>query len=40
VNAEYSLNSDGSIKVLNSGINANETTRSYAEGVAKFVENK
>jgi apolipoprotein D and lipocalin family protein len=39
VNAEYSLNSDGSIKVLNSGVNADSTTRSYAEGVAKFVEN-
>jgi len=38
VNAEYSLNADGSIKVLNSGINAGETTRSYAEGVANFVE--
>ena len=39
VNAEYSLNTDGNIKVLNSGINAGETTRSYAEGIAKFVEN-
>ncbi len=39
VNAEYSLNSDGSIKVLNSGINKDETNRTYAEGVAKFVEN-
>lgn len=39
VQAEYSLNPDGSIKVLNSGINAGEITRSYAEGVAKFVQN-
>ncbi len=39
VTAEYSLNADGSIKVLNSGIKANETSRSYAEGIAKFVEN-
>lgn len=39
VQAEYSLNPDGSIKVLNSGINVGETARSYAEGVAQFVEN-
>lgn len=39
ITAEYSLNADGSIKVLNSGIKANETSRSYAEGIAKFVEN-
>lgn len=40
VYAEYSLNPDGSIKVLNSGITPATGKRSYAEGVAKFVENQ
>lgn len=39
VYAEYSLNSDGSIKVVNSGITPSTGKRSYAKGVAKFVEN-
>ena len=38
-NAEYSLNADGRIKVLNSGINAGKITRRYSEDAAKFVEN-
>lgn len=40
VNAEYSLNHDGSIKVINSGVNPTTGKRSYAEGIAKFVEDK
>ncbi|MBK2027500.1 lipocalin family protein [Allofrancisella guangzhouensis] len=38
VYAEYSLNSDGTIKVLNSGVNPKSGKRSYAEGIAKFVD--
>ena len=38
VYAEYSLNPNGSIKVVNSGINPNTGKRSYADGVAKFVD--
>lgn len=40
VYAEYSLNQDGTIKVVNSGITPSSGKRSYATGVAKFVENK
>lgn len=40
VYAEYSLNPDGSIKVINSGVTPSTGKRSYAKGVAKFVENK
>lgn len=40
VYAEYSLNPDGSIKVINSGVNSKTHNRSYVEGVAKFVEKK
>ncbi|AIT09754.1 lipocalin [Candidatus Francisella endociliophora] len=40
VYAEYSLNPDGSIKVLNSGVTPSTGKRSYAEGVVKFVENR
>jgi len=39
VYAEYSLNPDGSIKVINSGVTPATGKRSYAHGVAKFVEN-
>lgn len=39
VYAEYSLNTDGTIKVVNSGVNPKTGQRSYAKGVAKFVEN-
>ncbi|MED7788489.1 lipocalin family protein [Francisella sp. 19X1-34] len=40
VYAQYSLNPDGSIKVINSGVTPSTGKRSYADGVAKFVENK
>ncbi|MCL4110974.1 UNVERIFIED_CONTAM: hypothetical protein GTU68_030166 [Idotea baltica] len=40
VTAEYSLNSDGSIKVVNSGVNPKTGERSYADGIAKFVGNQ
>lgn len=40
VKAEYSLNSDGSIKVVNSGVNAKTGERTYADGIAKFVGNQ
>ncbi|ASG67268.1 hypothetical protein fh0823_25580 [Francisella halioticida] len=40
VYAQYSLNPNGSIKVVNSGITPSTGKRSYAKGVAKFVENK
>ena len=40
VYAEYSLNPDGTIKVVNSGITPSTGERSYAIGVARFVENK
>ncbi|AJI72752.1 hypothetical protein FTDG_01641 [Francisella tularensis subsp. novicida GA99-3548] len=40
VYAEYSLNPDGTIKVVNSGIKPSTGKRSYATGVAKFVEDK
>lgn len=38
VYAQYSLNLDGSIKVINSGIDPKNAKRSYANGVAKFVK--
>ena len=40
VYAEYSLNPDGTIKVVNSCITSLTGKRSYATRVAKFVENK
>ena len=40
VYAEYSLNPNGSIKIVNSGVTPSTGKRSYADGVAKFVENK
>ena len=40
VYAEYSLNLDGTIKVVNSCITSLTGKRSYAKRVAKFVENK
>ncbi len=40
VYAEYSLNLDGTIKVVNSCITLLTGKRSYATRVAKFVENK
>jgi len=40
VYAEYSLNSNGSIKVVNSGIKAKSGKRRYANGVAKFMASK
>ncbi|MDE4953126.1 lipocalin family protein, partial [Francisella tularensis subsp. holarctica] len=38
--AEYSLNPDGTIKVINSGITPTTGKRSYATGNAKFVQDK
>ncbi len=38
VYAEYSLNPDGSIKVVNSGVTPSTGKRSYATGIAKFVD--
>ncbi|QIV95479.1 apolipoprotein D and lipocalin family protein [Allofrancisella inopinata] len=38
VYAEYSLNPDGTIKVINSGVDPKSGKRSYAKGIAKFVE--
>ncbi|GMN90386.1 lipocalin family protein [Francisella sciaenopsi] len=38
VYAEYSLNPDGSIKVVNSGVTPATGDRSYATGIAKFVD--
>ncbi|KEI34959.1 lipoprotein Blc [Francisella sp. W12-1067] len=38
VYAEYSLNPDGTIKIINSGVDPESGKRSYAKGVAKFVE--
>ncbi|MFC4892960.1 lipocalin family protein [Pseudofrancisella aestuarii] len=38
VYAEYGLNSDGTIEVVNSGVNPITEQRTYAKGVAKFVE--
>ncbi len=35
--AEYSLNDDGSIRVINSGYSAKDAVRSQAEGKAQFV---
>ncbi|ACD31444.1 lipocalin family protein [Francisella tularensis] len=40
VYAEYSLNPDGTIKVINSGITPSTGKRSYATGIANFVEDK
>jgi apolipoprotein D and lipocalin family protein len=37
IHAEYSLNSDGTVKVLNSGFNAEAGERTQAEGKAHFV---
>ena len=39
VQANYSLNSDGSIKVINSGFNTNSQKIESAQGVAKFIDN-
>ena len=39
VYAEYSLNPDGTIKVVNSGITPSTGEKSYTIGVAKFDEN-
>lgn len=38
VTANYSLNSDGSMKVLNGGIDAGETQPRFSEGKALFVD--
>lgn len=38
VYAQYSLNRDGTIKVINSGIDPETGKRTYAEGKAKFVK--
>ncbi len=38
VTATYSLNEDGTIKVLNQGFNINTNERKQAEGKAKFVD--
>tara|TARA_B110000977_G_C10951921_1_gene445006 strand:- start:465 stop:977 length:513 start_codon:yes stop_codon:yes gene_type:complete len=38
VYAQYSLNSDGSIKVVNSGVNPETGRMASADGVAKFVD--
>jgi len=38
IRADYSLNSDGSVKVLNSGYSAEAGERESAEGQAEFVE--
>lgn len=40
VTADYSLNNDGSIKVLNRGFDQGEQAWSDAEGKAKFVDDK
>ena len=40
VTAEYSLNPNGTIKVINSGINPKTGKRDYAKGIAKFVGDK
>ncbi|MDE5030090.1 lipocalin family protein, partial [Francisella tularensis subsp. holarctica] len=40
VYAEYSLNPYGTIKVINSGITPSTGKRSYATGIAMFVEDK
>nr|MCX3323401.1 lipocalin family protein [Bacillus paranthracis] len=40
VYAEYSLNPDGTIKVINSVITPSTGKRSYATGIANFVEDK
>ena len=38
VSAEYSLNADGTVKVLNKGLDASSGEWQQAEGVAKFVD--
>ncbi len=38
VYAQYSLNPDGTVKVSNSGIDSKTGERTYANGVAEFVE--
>jgi apolipoprotein D and lipocalin family protein len=40
VTATYSLNSDGSVKVINRGFNRQKQQWQQAEGKAKFVDNK
>ncbi|GAB4222864.1 MAG: lipocalin family protein [Francisella sp.] len=40
VYAHYSLNSDGTIKVVNSGLTPSTGNRNYAKGIAKFVKDK
>ena len=39
IRAEYSLNDDGGVKVVNSGYDADEGRRQEAEGKAYFIEN-